>query len=77
MIATAEIDNLRKSYNEKIRAKVFNTFILDWDQLLSNNQTPARLLSAYDNGDKVHPNATAIGLQASQLTAKLRVAFGI
>lgn len=77
VIATAEIDNLRKSYNEKIRAKVFNTFILDWDQLLSNNQTPARLLSAYDNGDKVHPNATAIGLQASQLTAKLRVAFGI
>lgn len=75
-IGTAAIDAWRLSHNTMMRAKTDDTMVLDWDALLTDGASPARIQVALQN-DTTHYNATGLQLLANQLTAKIRQAFGI
>ena len=70
-------DVMRRVNNTAIRALANNrVFVLDWDALVSDGGAPARIAAQYQF-DATHPNATAIELQAQQLTDVVKRAFVI
>lgn len=54
---TAEKEALRLSFNDWLRAHHGSAQLFDLDRLLADPADPARLLPAYDSGDRLHPGA--------------------
>ena len=54
---TPEKDALRRAFNEWLRAHHGSATLFDLDRLLADPADPARLLPAYDSGDRLHPGA--------------------
>ncbi|MBD9528564.1 SGNH/GDSL hydrolase family protein [Paracoccus sp. PAR01] len=54
---SADKDDLRNRFNDWLRGADFHDGLVDFDQILRDPAAPARLLEAYDSGDRLHPGA--------------------
>lgn len=70
--ATGAIDDVRKSYNDQIRAKAASdVWVFDADALLTDGGSPARLMPAYSL-DGTHFTGAGMTVLANQLGAMFR-----
>ena len=77
VIASAAIDAKRTAWNAILRAMGGGTHVIDWDAVVSDQASPARLLSAADSGDGVHDNETYVALRAAAGVPVIRNAFEV
>jgi len=76
-ITTAAIDAVRLAHNERLlQLEGRGIGVLDWSGILNDGATPQRLPVAL-KFDDTHPNDAGCQLQADQLLAAIKSAFGI
>ena len=76
-VATAEIDAVRLAHNARLlQLEGRGIGVLDWSGILNDGATPQRLPVDL-RFDETHPNAAGCQLQADQLLAAVKSAFGI
>jgi len=75
-IPNASQDAYRTAYRDRILAMGKDISPLNWDALVTDSASPARISATYQY-DTTHPNEAAVALQASQLVTALRARFGI
>ncbi|WP_327727063.1 SGNH/GDSL hydrolase family protein [Streptomyces sp. NBC_00487] len=68
---TAAADAQRVAVNEWIRGSEEFDGVLDFDAVLRDPGSPARLLPAYDSGDHLHPNETGLAALAESVDLRL------
>jgi lysophospholipase L1-like esterase len=59
-------DAIRLDLRDRVLALAGSYIIADFDAVVSDNATPARLLTAYDSGDHLHPNDAGHAALATQ-----------
>ena len=71
---SAAADAVRKAYNTALRAMNTSGFVylFDADALLTDGGSPADMLTAYDNGDSIHPSNAGIAALGVGLAVVLR-----
>ena len=76
-LTTTAVDDVRKAYNEKIRAMCAAkmAYLADFDKALSNGASPAAFLPQYDVGDQLHPNEVAIEVMADVFAETVRTIY--
>lgn len=75
-IPNASQDSYRTVYRDGILSMGKDVTPLNWDALVTDGASPARILAGYQY-DTTHPNEAAIALQAAQLVTALRARFGV
>lgn len=71
-IATSGVDDVRKSYNDQVRAKAAaDVLIFDADSFLTDGGSPARLIPAYSL-DGTHYTTAGMDVLANQLGIMLK-----
>ena len=69
--ATPEKDAIREEVNAWIRTSGAFDAVIDFDAAVRDPQRPARILPAYDVGDRVHPSDTGYRAMAEAIDLDL------
>lgn len=65
--ASADGEKIRQAVNEWIRSSKDLDAVVDFDKVVRVPAHPSRLLSAYDSGDHLHPNAAGLRAMANSI----------
>lgn len=80
-IAGATQDALRLAYNAKTVVKQRDIIPVDFDSIITNGASPARIKADAvwpgDGGANVHPNETYLALEAAMIIPLVKSAFGL
>jgi hypothetical protein len=68
---TAAVDAERVAVNEWIRGGETFDGVLDFDAVVRDPQRPARMLPAYDSGDRLHPGDAGLAALADSVDLRL------
>ncbi|MFF8938324.1 SGNH/GDSL hydrolase family protein [Streptomyces paradoxus] len=68
---TAAVDAERVAVNEWIRGGEAFDGVLDFDAVVRDPQRPARMLPAYDSGDRLHPGDAGLAALANSVDLRL------